>query len=203
MVTPRSTATWPSSGCSSPVIIRNSVVLPDPFGPTRPTFSPLWSAADASMKRIWWPFCLLMLSRRIMGTPVRKKLRRSYGTSCARGKSVPEPSAQFRRRRLRFGDHVVIVQAFAELDMRGEFGVANLEVGIDGVVAQSILTRAALHLRHPLAAKPLVGKQACGHHCGIRLRQDRRQRHAVLDRLVGALSEVRKHRMRGIAEQRK
>ena len=68
MVTPRSTATWPSSGCSWPVIIRNSVVLPAPLGPTRPTFSPFWSAAEASMKRIWWPFCLEMLSRRIMGS---------------------------------------------------------------------------------------------------------------------------------------
>src|SRR5437016_12256161 len=78
MVTPRSTATWPSSGCSSPVIIRNSVVLPDPLGPTRPTFSPFWSAAEASMKRIWWPFCLLMLSRRIIRTGPRKELRRLY-----------------------------------------------------------------------------------------------------------------------------
>src|SRR6185369_7712468 len=66
MVTPRSTATWPSSGWSSPVIMRNSVVLPAPLGPTRPTFSPLLSAPDASIKRRWWPFCLLMLSRRIM-----------------------------------------------------------------------------------------------------------------------------------------
>src|SRR5258708_37523479 len=45
MVTPRSPATCPSSGCSSPVIIRNSVVLPAPLGPTMPTFSPFWSAA--------------------------------------------------------------------------------------------------------------------------------------------------------------
>src|SRR5436190_6321347 len=87
MVTPRSTATWPSSGCSSPVIIRNSVVLPAPLGPTRPTFSPLLSAAEASMKRSWWPFCLLMLSRRIMCTGFRKKLRRPYGTSRARGRA--------------------------------------------------------------------------------------------------------------------
>src|SRR5207248_9823108 len=29
----------PSSGSSSPVIIRNSVVFPEPFGPTRPIFS--------------------------------------------------------------------------------------------------------------------------------------------------------------------
>src|ERR1700730_1053942 len=67
MVTPRSTATWPSAGWSSPVIIRNSVVLPAPFGRPRPAFSPFWSAADASMKRIWWPCCLLTLSRRIIG----------------------------------------------------------------------------------------------------------------------------------------
>src|SRR5262245_47997571 len=67
MVTPRSTATWPSSGSSSPVIIRNNVVLPAPLGPTRPTFSPLWSAIDASMKRICRPFCLPMLSRRRLG----------------------------------------------------------------------------------------------------------------------------------------
>jgi hypothetical protein len=36
----RGTDTSPSSGDSSPTIIRNSVVLPAPLGPTRPTFSP-------------------------------------------------------------------------------------------------------------------------------------------------------------------
>jgi hypothetical protein len=34
------TETAPSSGVSSPTTIRKSVVLPDPLGPTRPTFSP-------------------------------------------------------------------------------------------------------------------------------------------------------------------
>ena len=34
------TETSPSSGASSPTIMRKSVVLPDPLGPTRPTFSP-------------------------------------------------------------------------------------------------------------------------------------------------------------------
>src|SRR3954452_4169013 len=66
MVMPRSVETCPSSGGSSPAIIRNSVVLPAPFGPTSPIFSPLLRAADASMNRIWWPACLLTLSRRIM-----------------------------------------------------------------------------------------------------------------------------------------
>src|SRR5205823_2000447 len=36
-----------------------------PFGPTRPTFSPRLIAAEASMKRIWRPCCLPMLSSRI------------------------------------------------------------------------------------------------------------------------------------------
>src|SRR5580704_4596172 len=34
------TETAPSSGVSSPTTIRKSVVLPDPLGPTSPTFSP-------------------------------------------------------------------------------------------------------------------------------------------------------------------
>jgi hypothetical protein len=66
MVTPRSTDTCPSSGGSSPVIMRKSVVLPAPLGPTRPTFSPLASAADASTNSRCWPFCLDMLSNRII-----------------------------------------------------------------------------------------------------------------------------------------
>ena len=61
------TETSPSSGCSSPVIIRNSVVLPAPFGPTRPTFSPGLSCIEASTKRIWRPYCFEMLVRVIMG----------------------------------------------------------------------------------------------------------------------------------------
>src|ERR1700752_4658485 len=66
MEMPRSAATWPSSGCSSPDIMRNSVLLPAPLGPTRPIFSPFCNAAEASMKRIWWPTCLETLSRRII-----------------------------------------------------------------------------------------------------------------------------------------
>ena len=78
MVMPRSTATWPSSGWSSPVIIRKSVDLPDPLGPTRPTFSPFWSAAEASTKRIWWPFCLPMLSDESYAHGPWNTLRRPY-----------------------------------------------------------------------------------------------------------------------------
>src|SRR5687768_2189673 len=60
------TDTSPSSGDSSPTIIRKRVVFPDPFGPTRPTFSPGFSWNDASTKRICRPYCLLMREKEII-----------------------------------------------------------------------------------------------------------------------------------------
>src|SRR6187455_2433463 len=60
------TDTSPSSGASSPTIMRKSVVLPDPLGPTRPTFSPGLSWKEASTKRICRPYCLLMRVSEIM-----------------------------------------------------------------------------------------------------------------------------------------
>ena len=55
------TETSPTSGDSSPVIRRKSVVLPEPFGPTRPTFSPAFSWNEASTKSTCLPYCLLTL----------------------------------------------------------------------------------------------------------------------------------------------
>jgi hypothetical protein len=89
MLTPRSTTTWPSSGGSWPVTMRNSVVLPAPFGPTRPIFSPRCNAAEASMNRSCWPFCLLMLSRRIIGVRGLARFRRAYATAGAGRRAVP------------------------------------------------------------------------------------------------------------------
>src|SRR6266511_1769761 len=63
------TDTSPSSGCSSPVIMRKSVVLPEPLGPTRPTFSPGLSWKDASTKSTCLPYCLLMCEKAITLTP--------------------------------------------------------------------------------------------------------------------------------------
>ena len=60
------TETSPSSAASSPTIIRNSVVLPAPLGPTRPTFSPGLSWKEASTKRTWRPYCLPMRENEIM-----------------------------------------------------------------------------------------------------------------------------------------
>ena len=61
------TETSPSSGDSSPAIRRNNVDLPEPLGPTRPTFSPAFSCMDASTKSAWWPWRLLMPFNAIMG----------------------------------------------------------------------------------------------------------------------------------------
>src|SRR6185437_8910486 len=60
------TETSPSSGSSSPMIMRKSVVLPAPFGPTSPTFSPGFNWNDASTKTSCLPYCLLMLERAII-----------------------------------------------------------------------------------------------------------------------------------------
>src|SRR5882762_4024903 len=59
------TETSPSSGDSSPTIIRKIVVLPAPLGPTRPTFSPGLSWNEASTKRTCRPYCLLIFERDI------------------------------------------------------------------------------------------------------------------------------------------
>ena len=64
---------------SSPTIIRNSVVLPEPFGPTRPTFSPGFSWNEASTKRICLPYCLLMREKEIIRPPAHPGRRARPG----------------------------------------------------------------------------------------------------------------------------
>src|SRR5579863_2782763 len=67
MVTRRGTETSPSSGSSSPTIMRKSVVLPEPLGPTSPTFSPGFSWKEASTKMSCRPYCLFILEKEIKG----------------------------------------------------------------------------------------------------------------------------------------
>src|SRR5690349_12984989 len=60
------TETVPSSGASSPTTIRNIVVLPAPFGPTSPTFSPGFNWNEASTNSNCLPYCLLMFEKEII-----------------------------------------------------------------------------------------------------------------------------------------
>src|SRR6185312_13101905 len=60
------TETVPSSGVSSPTTMRKSVVLPAPFGPTSPTFSPGFNWKEASTKSNCLPYCLLMFEKEII-----------------------------------------------------------------------------------------------------------------------------------------
>jgi hypothetical protein len=104
---------------------------------------------------------------------------------------------------LRFGYDVVIVKPPAKGGVSGDLGIAHAKIGINGVVSESILARAALDLRNTLPAKAFVGNERGGSGLPVCSRQNRRKRHSVLDRLVGALAEMREHRVRGIAQESK
>jgi hypothetical protein len=60
------TAMVPSSALSSPAIIRKSVVLPAPLGPTKPALSPGLSWKEASTNTSCRPYCLLTEAKEIM-----------------------------------------------------------------------------------------------------------------------------------------
>src|SRR5580698_4730334 len=66
MVSFLGTETSPSSGDSSPTTMRKRVVLPEPLGPTRPTFSPGFNWKEASTKISCLPYCLEILEKEIM-----------------------------------------------------------------------------------------------------------------------------------------
>src|SRR5688572_33350228 len=55
----------PSSGRSSPTISRHTVLLPAPFGPTSPTFSPALIWNEASTNRICPPYCFVTFEKAI------------------------------------------------------------------------------------------------------------------------------------------
>src|ERR1700722_19913072 len=105
------------------------------------------------------------------------------------------------RRRLRARDHIVIVELLAKRGMCGDLGVPDPEIGMRRIVPQPVLARATLDLRHAFASQVLVSEQGGGSRSPVRTRQEGCERHTILDRLIGALPKVRKHRMRGITKQ--
>ena len=65
------TRSTPASGSSSPTIIRKSVVLPAPFGPTMPTMPPGGSEKERSSNRSLSPKPLASLSAATTRSPTR------------------------------------------------------------------------------------------------------------------------------------
>src|SRR5579875_3910632 len=75
--------------------------------------------------------------------------------------------------------------------------------GAGAVVAGAVAPRAELDARGPAAPQPLVGGKRPRDPGRARAgAEQRRQRHGVLEGLVDALAQVRKHRVRRVAEQR-
>jgi hypothetical protein len=95
--------------------------------------------------------------------------------------------------------HIVIVELLAKRGMCGDLGVPDPKIGMRRIVPQSVLSRATLDLRHAFASQALVSEQGGGSRSPVRARQEGCERHTILDRLIGALPKVRKHRMRGVA----
>src|SRR3979409_2214348 len=89
MVSFLGTETDPSSGSSSLTTIRNRVVLPDPFGPTKPTFSPGFNWKDASTKTNCLPYCLLIFEKEIIYRAARNT------TVAEASKSTPTNYSRF------------------------------------------------------------------------------------------------------------
>src|SRR5450755_1526813 len=76
------TETVPSSGSSSPTTMRKRVVLPEPLGPTSPTFSPGLSWKEASTKTSCLPYCLLMLEKEINYQASRREIIAGMKFAC-------------------------------------------------------------------------------------------------------------------------
>src|SRR5690606_41560782 len=71
------------------MIMRKIDVLPEPFGPMRPIFSPRWMEAEAARKRAWWPGCRTIESRDITVAGIARD-----GRDISRGSSELDPEAE-------------------------------------------------------------------------------------------------------------
>jgi hypothetical protein len=95
----------------------------------------------------------------------------------------------------------MVVEPLAERGVGGDLSIPDAQVGVGRVVPQAVLSRATLDQRDPLTAEALISEESCGGRLSVRARQNRRERHSILYRLVGALSQVGKHRVRRVAKK--
>jgi hypothetical protein len=99
-------------------------------------------------------------------------------------------------------DDIVIIELPAERSMCSDFCISQGQVPICRVVTQAVLTCAGLDFCDALASKTLVSSKRRREPLVASSRQDRGKRHPILDRLIGALPKVRKHRMGCVAQER-
>src|SRR5262245_31964784 len=107
-----------------------------------------------------------------------------------------------RRGGLSLWNHIVVVELLAKRSVGCDLGIADPEIGVGRVVAHTVFARATLNLRNALAAEALISGKRGRYDRAIRAREDRRECHSVFYGLIGALPEMGKHRVRGVAQKR-
>src|ERR1044071_3027871 len=78
----------PSVGISSPAIMRSTVVLPPPLGPSKASNSPSWTEKLTLLTAATLPKCLLTFFSSMLMRPVRLAHR-------SRPSRLPDPLGQF------------------------------------------------------------------------------------------------------------
>lgn len=93
---------------------------------------------------------------------------------------------------------IVVKERFAERSRLCDFAIALLEALIFGIKAKPVFSRLGLNDVGSNAAQFFVLRHDVGYFSRIASLEKYGQGDAIFDRLVGALAEMRKHRMGGV-----
>jgi len=103
-----------------------------------------------------------------------------------------------RQARAKFPDRVE--EPSAKGDRFFDLLVAPSKASGSRIIPKPLLARLGLNDIGALAAESFVASQHVGYFGAVTPFEENRQRNAVLDRLVGALTDMRKHRMGRVAK---
>src|SRR5277367_4237040 len=92
--------------------MRKSVVLPDPLGPTSPTFSPGFNWNEASTKSNCLPYCLLMFEKEII---LKEQLAARCFYQCSVARNWRPPAL---RKKMRMDGHPAVLVMPARSERR-------------------------------------------------------------------------------------